>query len=170
MTTHCQCLLCLRAQIVVMDIEAHLRQGSTDLRINEHSETSKAPLVGLALGLTAAPFLIPFIAPLFAAGGLYGAAAVSSGLATLGGGSLAAGGLGMAGGATVIGVGAGVAGALTGTLVGPETTVDVYIRDILVYSGKMIIRNGNVTLINGKIYDTNGTMLYDGRFVNNRIH
>lgn len=42
------------------------------------------------------------IAVLFAAQGLVGAAAVSSGLATLGGGSIAAGGFGMAGGYAVI--------------------------------------------------------------------
>jgi hypothetical protein len=49
------------------------------------------PLLGMLLGLVFAPF----IAPLFAAPGLFGAAAVSNGLATLGGGSLAIGGMGM---------------------------------------------------------------------------
>jgi len=44
-----------------------------------------------AIGLFAAPL----IAPMFAAAGLFGAAAVSSGLATLGGGALSAGGFGM---------------------------------------------------------------------------
>ncbi len=54
------------------------------------------------------------IAALFAAKGLYGAAAVAAGMAALGGGAIAAGGLGMAGGMAVIvgggallGIGAG---------------------------------------------------------------
>lgn len=44
----------------------------------------------------------PIIAPMFAGFGLVGAAAYSSGLATIGGGSLLAGGAGMAGGTTVL--------------------------------------------------------------------
>ncbi|MBD5300975.1 MAG: hypothetical protein HDS17_05845 [Bacteroides sp.] len=47
------------------------------------------------------------IASLFAASGLYGAAAINSGLAALGGGAIAAGGFGMAGGMAVL-VGGGV--------------------------------------------------------------
>ena len=61
------------------------------------------------------------IGALFAAPGLVGAAAVSSGLATLGGGSLAAGGLGMAGGTALIG-GVGLA---TGATVGIGTASTV---------------------------------------------
>jgi len=55
------------------------------------------------LALVAAPFIVPFVAPLFAVQGLAGAAAFTNGLATLGGGSLASGGLGMAGGMAVTG-------------------------------------------------------------------
>lgn len=64
--------------------------------------------LGMLLGL----FLAPVIAPLFAAPGLFGAAAVSNGLATIGGGSLAAGGLGMMGGSTVLMLSGGAIGSM----------------------------------------------------------
>lgn len=60
--------------------------------------------IGTGLGVAVIALLLANpIGALFAAPGLYGAAAVSSGLATLGGGSIAAGGLGMVGGTAVIG-------------------------------------------------------------------
>jgi hypothetical protein len=55
--------------------------------------------IGGLLGIIFAPI----IAPMFAAQGLYGAAALSNGLATIGGGSLAAGGAGMIGGKIIVG-------------------------------------------------------------------
>lgn len=58
-----------------------------------------ALLGGLLFALAA-----PFLAPLAAAPGLYGAAAFTNGLATLGFGSLAAGGFGMAGGLITLGI------------------------------------------------------------------
>lgn len=81
----------------------------------------------LALGVGGAAIVAPaafFAAPViggviggsFMGGGLSGAAAVSHGLALLGGGSLAAGGLGMAGGTAVI----AVAGAAMGTALGSQ--------------------------------------------------
>jgi len=54
------------------------------------------------------------IAPIFAASGLSGAAAISSGLATLGGGAIAAGGFGMAGGFAVIVGGGAILGSAGG--------------------------------------------------------
>lgn len=59
-------------------------------------------------------FAATAIAPIFAASGLSGAAAVSSGLATLGFGSLATGGLGMAGGFSFIVGGGAALGGLSG--------------------------------------------------------
>lgn len=64
----------------------------------------------------AAPVIGGVIGGSFIGGGLSGAAAVSHGLALLGGGSLAAGGFGMAGGTAVI----AVAGAALGTALGTE--------------------------------------------------
>ncbi len=58
------------------------------------------------------------IIPLFAASGLYGAAAFTSGLAALGGGAIAAGGLGMTGGIAML-VGGGILlGSGTGASIG----------------------------------------------------
>lgn len=75
-------------------------------------------LVGIGAGVAAALLAVVTaggsIAAFFAGSGLYGAAAVSSGLAALGGGAVAAGGFGMAGGMAVLvgggallGIGAG---------------------------------------------------------------
>lgn len=58
----------------------------------------------MMLGAIGGILLAPIVAPLFAAPGLAGAAAMSSGLATLGGGSIAAGGFGMLGGQVVLGL------------------------------------------------------------------
>jgi len=81
----------------------------------EHCVNSKAnnidPIViimGAGLGLIFAPIIAPF----FAGAGLYGAAATSHGLATMGFGSLASGGAGMFGGQIV----STVSGAITGSL------------------------------------------------------
>lgn len=69
--------------------------------------------VGLiVLGSLAALWLAPVLAPLVAATGLHGAAAYTSGLATLGGGSIASGGAGMAGGLTTLALGGGSLGSL----------------------------------------------------------
>lgn len=66
---------------------------------------------GLAVAVTGG-LAATAIAPIFAASGLSGAAAISSGLATLGGGAIAAGGFGMAGGfAVIVGGGALIGGA-----------------------------------------------------------
>ena len=54
----------------------------------------------------------------FAAEGLYGAAAISAGLAAFGGGAVAAGGFGMAGGIAVLVGGVSLLGASAGTAVG----------------------------------------------------
>lgn len=59
-------------------------------------------------------FAATAIAPMFAAAGLGGAAAVSSGLAALGGGAIAAGGLGMAGGVAVLVGGGAILGGAVG--------------------------------------------------------
>jgi hypothetical protein len=76
-------------------------------------------LVVGAAGLLLGPLAAPLIAPMFAGttaagGGLAGAAAVSSGLANLGGGAIVAGGAGMQGGLAVL----GYAGAATGAAAG----------------------------------------------------
>ena len=81
-------------------------------------------LIGVGAGITASLLAVATgggsIAALFASPGLYGAAAINSGLAALGGGAIAAGGFGMAGGMAVlvgggmlIGSGAGASVAMT---------------------------------------------------------
>lgn len=68
-------------------------------------------LIGIGAGLVAALLVVATagssIVAMFAAEGLYGAAAISSGLAALGGGAVAAGGFGITGGIAVL-VGGGV--------------------------------------------------------------
>lgn len=66
------------------------------------------PLLGLAIGLVA----IPFIAPKLSVDGLNGAAAFNNGLARVAGGSLKMGGYGMLGGSTIFAVGGTIIGAL----------------------------------------------------------
>lgn len=78
-------------------------------QIKQQRENTAA-LAGI--GLIAGLFLAPFIAPAFAAAGLFGAAATSSGLAAMGGGSLAAGGFGMLGGTIVSGLGGAAIGSV----------------------------------------------------------
>lgn len=80
--------------------------------------TNALPLVGMILGLVFAPV----IAPLFAAPGLFGAAAVSNGLATLGGGNLLAGGMGMMGGTALV----GLTGATVGSILSYSSYSDSY--------------------------------------------
>lgn len=65
------------------------------------------------LGALVGVLTLPVSAPLFAAAGLSGAAAYSSGFAAIGGGSLAAGGFGMLGGTVVAAASGAVIGSLT---------------------------------------------------------
>ncbi|NPV89945.1 MAG: hypothetical protein HPY50_04115 [Firmicutes bacterium] len=74
-------------------------------------------LVAVIVFAAVAAFLAPTIAPLFAAKGLAGAAAISAGLAALGGGAIAAGGFGMAGGLAVIVGGGALLGGATGAAI-----------------------------------------------------
>lgn len=84
---------------------------------------------------------LPIIAPIFAAPGLFGAAAYSSGLAALGGGSIATGGLGMLGGTALV--------ATTSYAIG--TTLP---------ASKQQFTQGNIK-------DENGTTIFSGLFKKN---
>ena len=78
----------------------------------------KILLTGLIVAVIGGLLVIPFIGPIAAAiapTGLYGAAAISSGLAALGGGALAAGGFGIMGGIAVIIGGGFILGGGVGT-------------------------------------------------------
>lgn len=100
-------------------------------------------LIGAVLLAVTAGLAATFIAPFFAAAGLTGAAAVSSGLAALGGGAIAAGGFGMAGGLAVLVGGGALLGGTAGsgiamTLVeNPDLTLsqaarnEVFIEEVL---------------------------------------
>jgi len=111
-----------------------------------------------AIGLFAAPL----IAPMFAAAGLFGAAAVSSGLATLGGGALSAGGFGMIGGTIVVGtVSSGLGLLLSNDNCGINAIVyDKYIicstenSCSLIFEGRISIGD-SIRLMDGKFYDGN---------------
>jgi len=85
---------------------------------SKESQANALPLLGMLLGIV----LAPVIAPLFAAPGLFGAAAVSNGLATIGGGSILSGGAGMLGGQVII----GLSGATLGSLVSYASYKDSY--------------------------------------------
>ncbi len=98
---------------------------------------------GIVIALTAGA-AAPEIAVLFAAQGLTGAAAISSGLAAIGGGALVAGGTGMAGGITVLVSTGGILGIAGGTAVGtlvansPNATLlmasklDVFVKEVVI--------------------------------------
>lgn len=131
--------------------------------------------VGLWALLAGAAMMVfaPFIAPIFAAPGLAGAAAVSSGLAALGGGSLAIGGLGMAGGTMVL----GTAGLLAGTMLadpdcavraapaGARQDVYRYVSGSLLFDGTVEVdTTGAPRLTEGTLFAKDGTPLFTGRF------
>lgn len=85
-----------------------------DVAPNARNNKSRNLLVagaGVVGALLFGGYAAPLLIKAFAAPGLFGASATSSGLAALGGGSLAAGGLGMAGGTTILGAGAVATGA-----------------------------------------------------------
>lgn len=95
---------------------------------------------------------LPFIAPVFAAPGLFGAAAYTSGLAALGGGSLAAGGLGMAGGTALV---AATSFAIGSTLPASEQSFPYDYNDIIKDEKGVIIFSGVFTRnipMKGKLY------------------
>lgn len=74
--------------------------------------------VGAVLIAITAGCASTLIGTMFAAGGLYGAAAAAAGLAALGGGAVAAGGFGVAGGIAVIVGGGALLGAAAGSGIG----------------------------------------------------
>jgi len=105
--------------------------------------------IGIAAALASIILFQPYV--LFAAPGLSGAAAVTSGLATLGGGAIAAGGFGMAGGMAVVigggallGVGAGssagvmIAKMSAGAVLSESAKMEVILKDIVLGAQKDI--------------------------------
>jgi len=91
-------------------IQSHFLPIICDNQNQNQDNSDDTALYALGGGLALLLFA-PIVAPIFAASGLFGAAAYSSGLAALGGGSLASGGLGMAGGSAVLaatGMGTGI--------------------------------------------------------------
>lgn len=118
-------------------------------RQNQQSQTEIA-IVGSIIGL----FFAPIIAPLFAAPGLFGAAAMSSGLATLGGGAIAAGGFGMLGGQVVLGLSSTILTSVAVSYSGHEASFDDFMKarrnsyeDFIVIGGYQI--TGMFTYIDG---------------------
>ncbi|NLO38213.1 MAG: hypothetical protein GX115_01890 [Ruminiclostridium sp.] len=97
-------------------------QDSYSKSVTAISGKTQNVIIGIATGaiITAitAGFAAPAIGTLFAAEGLFGAAAIASGLAALGGGAIAAGGLGMAGGIAVIVCGGAILGVGCGASIG----------------------------------------------------
>lgn len=75
-------------------------------------------IIGTVILVITAGYGAPAIAAKFAPAGLYGAAAVSSGMAALGGGAIATGGLGIPGGMAVIVGGGALVGAGVGATAG----------------------------------------------------
>lgn len=94
-----------------------------DIQTRNQQQKSELMMLGIA-GI----FFVPFIAPLFAVPGLFGAAAISSGLATLGGGSIAAGGFGMLGGQVVIGLSSAIVANSVASYSGHESSFNDFMR------------------------------------------
>ena len=97
------------------------------------------------------------IPPLFAASGLHGAAAMSSGLATLGGGSIASGGFGMLGGQVVLNLAGTILTQSAVSFVGQETNFYQFMEtkqrhyiDTIIIGDYHI--NGHFTYYNGINY------------------
>jgi hypothetical protein len=141
-----------------------------------------AVLIAITAGLAA-----PAIGALFAAGGIYGAAATASGLALLGGGAIAAGGLGMAGGVAVIVGGGALLGVAAGSGVGallanaPKFTLqqaaklEVAMREILIGQQKdvrliqEIIKEQRKTLktMEDKLFELEGNREHNKKEIKN---
>ena len=115
--------LVMIAELLNIDIEY------IDIFIRRHQEAIRslsgfwkkvlfAGGTGMLVAVAITLFFINPIAAIFAAPGLYGAAAFSSGMAALGGGAIAAGGFGIAGGIAVLTGGALVLGGSAGLGIG----------------------------------------------------
>jgi hypothetical protein len=142
-------------------------------RADENMEILAAGAVGLGILAIFAPFL----APAFAAKGLFGAAAVSNGLATIGGGALAAGGAGMLGGTIVLATAGGFGGSVIGYLNLENKCFRKAVRKIpKKYKDFILWENGNVMysgdfengLFNGTgvFKAADGKIIHTGRFLN----
>jgi hypothetical protein len=125
-------------------------------------------VVGVALLFLTGPLAAAF------APGLFGAAAVSHGLAVLGGGSLAAGGFGMTGGTLLISTAGSIFGqALVGlgdckpNPIGMHEDFYSFDSGKIAFSGTIQVTSKDILFSKGKLFDPNGKMLYSGKFVNN---
>lgn len=96
-------------------------------------------LTGIVLLAITAGYAAPIIGAAFAPTGLYGAAAISAGLAALGGGAIAAGGMGIAGGlVVVVGGGALLGGGLgVGIGAGVNTIIKTSAKFALTEAAKL---------------------------------
>jgi hypothetical protein len=139
----------------------------------EKQKKSNQAATAAGFGLLAILFAGPLGAAL-AGPGLFGAAAVSHGLAVLGGGSLAAGGFGVAGGTTLL----STAGCMLGTsLAGLGTCTpsplgqheDFYIFEsgAIAFQGTIRVTESSILFEQGKLFDMLGPLLFDGQFVDN---
>lgn len=120
-------LLCNQVQsknLLPHRISSEFDRYLMDIQTRNQQQKSELMMVGAVAGI----FLAPFVAPLFAAPGLFGAAAMSSGLATLGGGSLAAGGFGMLGGQVVIGLSSVIVANSVASYSGYESYFDEFMK------------------------------------------
>ncbi len=139
------------------------------IRVQQRNQERKEAI--MLIGMIGSLFLGPLVAPLFAAPGLYGAAAMSSGLAALGGGSIAAGGFGMLGGQIVLGLTGHILTKSAASVVGNEASfTDFMTTKNNKFNDKMIIGNyyidGKFSYNNGKIYlDGKTTIYYDNRIM-----
>ena len=144
----------------------------------ECEEQKQKNQIGAAIVLGCLAFMVSGpIGAAFAGPTLFGAAATSHGLAVLGGGSLAAGGFGMAGGTFLISTSGCILGkSLVDLGQCAPNPIGVHQDFYFHESGKQafsgfiqIIGNPikNIMFLNGTLFDSNGEILYDGKFVNN---
>jgi len=138
-----------------------------------HDKKTGKIMIGALIGVLIAPYL----APVLLSGGLVGAAALTHGLAVLGGGSLAIGGFGMAGGLITSGIiGATVATSLDDydnqCLQSALNKFDLqdqyydyfeYPNGIRLYEGVLINKIPNGI---GTLFDISGKVLFNGKFKN----
>lgn len=146
-------------------VDVHYRQCQTDKR--------EKAAGGAVLGMFLAVLFAGPIGAAFAGPGLFGAAAVSHGLAVLGGGSLVAGGMGMVGGTLLISTGGLITGATLGSAGDCAMNINGIRDDMYKYENGQILFKGtieitvkSISFLKGALYRDNGDILYYGSFNN----
>lgn len=158
-----------QSKIIPENIASRYQNYIEKTQSNSKGTSSALPFAGMALALLFAPIIVP----LFAAPGLFGAAAVSNGLASIAGGSIAAGGAGMLEGSAVLMLTGGAIGSLLSYESNPESYDDFMVTQSSIFSDSIHIGDYSIlgtfhyynrnTYLDGpaKIYN-NKKLAFDG--------